>query len=166
MKRPGIFRRTVGSRLGTTAVEAAIVLPVFLAFVFALLEFGHAQMVNNLMRKACREGARLGSTEGNTTAEVQAAVRQVLASAIDPNQLQVFVKNASVYDGGGPLPLTGPEIEALPNLELSEAEPRQMFLVRAKVPYQDIAIVPICIPYVGHFLDSVELQGQAFMRHE
>ena len=38
-------------------------------------------------------------------------------------------------------------------------------MVRAKVHYNDIAIVPN-IPYLGSFLDDVTLEGQAFMRHE
>ena len=41
-----------------------------------------------------------------------------------------------------------------------------MFLVRAKVNYNDIAIVPN-IPVPGQsFLDEVVLEGQSFMRHE
>ncbi len=56
------------SRRGTTVVETALVLPVFLLFVLGLIELGHAQMVKNVLRCACREAARMGSTEGHTTA--------------------------------------------------------------------------------------------------
>jgi hypothetical protein len=38
-------------------------------------------------------------------------------------------------------------------------------MVRAKVHYNDVAIVPH-IPYLGSFLEDVVLEGQAFMRHE
>ena len=143
-----------------------MVLPVYLLFVFAILEFGHAMMVSNVMRSACRAGARLGSTEGQSTAAVEARVAEVIGGAVDPNKVQVFVKNADVYDDGGTPPTTGSGIEALPDIELTDAESRQMFLVRATVDYNDIAIVPIHLPILGPFLENVTLEGQAFMRHE
>lgn len=148
------------SRNGTTVVETAFVLPVFLFFVLALIEFGHAQMVNNTLRSACRAGARLGSTEGRSTAEVKQHVRNVLGSAIDVNAVQVFVKNGQDFDDGGSVPESGEGFESKPDIELDGAEPRQLFFIRAKVDYNDIALVPM------PFMDGVTLQGQAFMRHE
>ena len=56
--------------------------------------------------------------------------------------------------------------DELPDLELTEAETRQLFVVRAKVPYQEVAILPVNFPLVGPFLQELELAGQAFMRHE
>ena len=140
-------------------------LPVFMMFVLAIIEFGHAQLVNNVLRNACRTGARLGATEGQSTADVEARVRQIVASAVDPGKVQIFVKNGSVYDEGGG-PTEGAGIEGLTDLELSDAETRQMFVVRAKIDYDDVNIVPIPLPYVGEFLTDVTLEGQAFMRHE
>ena len=160
-----IRRRHRTERHGTTAIEAALVMPVYLLFIFALLEFGHAMMVNNVMRSACRAGARLGSTEGQSTSDVEARVRQVLSGAVNPNDVQIFVKDAGVFDSGG-APSSGEGVEALPNLEVSEAESRQMFVVRVKAAYSDVAIVPIEIPLLGTFLKEIELSGQAFMRHE
>lgn len=152
------------ARRGTTVVETALVLPVFLLFVLGLIELGHAQMVKNVLRSACRQAARIGSTEGNTTAEVQQRVVDVLGAAVDTDLVEIFVRDASSFDDGNPT-TDGAELEALPSLELSDAEPRQLFLVRAKVNYSDIAIVPN-IPYLGSFLDEIVLEGQAFMRHE
>jgi Flp pilus assembly protein TadG len=147
-------------RSGTTVVETAFVLPVFLMFLFALIEFGHAQMVKNVINSACRTGARMGSTEGRSTADVEAHVRQVLGSLMDANDVSVYVKNASPFDTS-PSPATdGESLESLPDIQLSEAEPRQLFVVRAKVEYNDIALVPM------PFLSGVVLNGQAFMRHE
>jgi hypothetical protein len=117
------------------------------------------------MRSACRQAARLGSTEGQSTADVEARVEQILSGAVDPNNVEIFVKNAGSYDQGG-IPSGGEGIEALPDIELSAAESRQLFLVRAKVNYQDVAILPIDIPYLGQFLKNITLEGQAFMRHE
>jgi Flp pilus assembly protein TadG len=45
MTRTGNYRRLGGTRRGTTVVETALVLPVFLLFMLGLIELGHAQMV-------------------------------------------------------------------------------------------------------------------------
>ncbi|TWT85294.1 TadE-like protein [Posidoniimonas polymericola] len=148
------------ARRGTTIVETAFVLPVFLFFIFALIEFGHAQMINNVLRSACREGARLGSTQGRSSADVENQVRQIIGSAMDPNDAQVFVKDGSSFDAGGAVPAEQSGFESLPDVNLGDAEPRQLFLVRAKIEYNDVALVPM------PFMNGVVLQGQAFMRHE
>ncbi len=153
-------RRKASDREGTTVVEMAFVLPVFLFLVLALIEFAHAQMVNNVLRSACRSAARLGSTEGRSTADVEAHVRQVLSSAVNIDAVHVFVRNAQSLDEGGAVPETGQGFEDMPAIELNDAEPRQMFLVRAKVNYNDIALVPM------KFMEGAVLEGQAFMRHE
>jgi hypothetical protein len=165
MRHTATRRRLHGTRPGTTVVETALVLPVFLLFVLALIELGHAQMVKHVLRGACRQAARIGSTEGNSTADVRQRALNVLASCMDAELVEVYVKDASAYDAGGAPPESGSELESLPDVELSEAEPRQLFLVRAKVNYEDVAIVPN-IPVLGAFLDELVLEGQAFMRHE
>jgi hypothetical protein len=165
MSHFGTKSRKASARRGTTVVETALVLPVFLLFVLGLIELGHAQMVKNVLRSACRAAARMGTTEGNSTADVRARVLEALESAVDADDVQIYIKDASVYDSGGTPPQTGAELEALGNIELADAAPRQLFLIRAKIHYNDIAIVPH-IPYLGDFLDDVVLEGQAFMRHE
>jgi len=147
-------------RLGTTLVETAFVLPVFFLFLLAIIEFGHAQLVNNMLNRACRTAARIGSVEGTNTDQVLARIDQVMAAVVNPEKVSSFVNDASVFDSSNAPPTSGTGIEALPSLELSDAEPRQMFVVRARVAYNDIAIVPV------PFLSDVTLSGQSFMRHE
>ncbi len=147
-------------RSGTTVVETALVLPVFLFIVFAIIEFGHAQMVINVLQNACRNGARIGTTDGISTANVVARVNQTCSSAFARASVSTFVLDAGVIDSGGFVPTTGYEIEALPPIELLDAEPRQIFLVRATVPYNDIALIPMS------FMKDIVLNGQSFMRHE
>ena len=147
-------------RRGTTIVETAVVLPVFLFFLFAIIEFGHAQLVTNMLNSACRNGARIGAVEGTTSADVVARVNQTMAPVIAAENVSIFVNDASVFDGGGTPPNSGAAIEALPSIELTNAEPRQMFVVRARLNYNDIALVPM------PFMDGVVLNSQAFMRHE
>ena len=147
-------------RRGATAVETAIVLPVYLLLLFGIAEFGHAQLIINLLNSACRNGARIGSTEGTTTADVVAKVNQTVGTAVPTSKITVYVKDASVFDSGGTTPTTDSALEALTNLEVSNADPRQMFMVRAKVSYNDISLVPL------PFLKNKTLDAQAFMRHE
>jgi Flp pilus assembly protein TadG len=161
----GRHLRRHSSRNGTSVVEAALVLPVFLMFVLGLIELGHAIMVKNVLRSACRQAARIGSTEGNSTATVRAKTLAVLGSAVKPENVTVYVKDASSFDASASPSTTGSSLEAMPNIELTDAEPRKLFMVRAKVKYKDIAIVPN-IPYLGSFLDNVTIESQAFMRHE
>lgn len=161
----GHRQRRTAFRHGTTVVETALVLPVFLVFVLGLVELGHALMVKHVLQRACRQAARIGSTEGHTTAQVQAKTLSVLGSVVDPTDVTVYVKNAGAFDAGSSPDTSSSALESLPSIELSDAEPRQLFMVRAKVKYEDIAIVPN-IPYIGNFLDDVTLEGQAFMRHE
>lgn len=148
------------ARHGTTAVETAMVLPVFLFFVLSLVEFAHAQMIGNVLRSACRTAARIGSTEGQSTSSVEAQVRQVLGGAMDPQAVEVLVKDCATLDAGGALPADAAGYAAMPDFEVADAEPRALFLVRARIAYNDVALVPM------PFMQGVMLQGQAFMRHE
>src|SRR5688572_28006849 len=91
-------------RDGTTVVEVAVVLPVFLIFLFGLWAYGHAQMVSNMLKGAARGAARMGATEGVTTAQVKARVTEVMGAAVDASKITVQVKDASAYDNGGAFP--------------------------------------------------------------
>jgi hypothetical protein len=147
-------------RRGTAIVETAVVLPAYLVLLLGIAEFGHAQLVINLLNSACRNGARIGSTEGTDSADVVARVTQTVGTAVPANKITVYVKNASTFDGTGTPPSTDSGLEEMPALEVADALPRQMFMVRAKVAYNDIALVPM------PFLRNVVLDAQAFMRHE
>lgn len=153
-------RGTTPKRRGTTIVETAFVLPVFLILLWGIIEFCHVQMIQNVLRSACREGARLGSTTGNNTAGVEQHVRELLSRAVDAGAVNVFVKDAAGFDNGTPVPDDQSELESLPDIELSDAEPRRLFLVRARINYNEVALMPL------RFMDGVQVQGQSFMRHE
>jgi hypothetical protein len=151
-------RRNRQDRRGTTTVETAVVLPVFLTLLFAIFEFGHAQLINNVLNSACRNAARIGAVEGSTTAQVRTKVEQMIGSVVPDGTVEIFVKDASSFDNGASAEAA--ELEELPNIELHDTEPRTLFVVRAKVPYSSVAIVPM------PFLEDIEIDAQAFMRHE
>ncbi len=66
-------------------------------------------------------------------------------AAIDASNLTVVVKNARVFDDGGTLHSTAANFTALPAIELTEAESRQLFVVHASVAYNDIALLPFSV---------------------
>lgn len=154
------IRKSPAQRRGTAVVETAVVLPVYLLLIFAIIEIGHATMVVNLLQSGCRSAARMGSMQGPNTSQVIEEVRRTLGTAVNPNVVNVFVQDASSMDSGAVWPTTDAEVNALPPMEVFEAEPRQMFVVRASVNYNDVSVLPM------PFLAGVTLDAQAFMRHE
>jgi Flp pilus assembly protein TadG len=153
-------RKKCVRREGTTIVEVAFVLPVFFLFLFFLFEYGHAQMINNLLSNATRSGARLGSIEGVSLAEIENRVLDVMAAGIDRDKVTVIIKDASAYDETGDIPTTAEEFDAMPDLDIENAQARQLFLVRATVDYEDVSIIPMS------WMKDVLLSGQSFTRHE
>jgi hypothetical protein len=87
-------------------------------------------------------------------------VNQTVGTVVAASKISVYVKDASTFDSSSSPPATDASLEALPDCEVSSADPRQLFMVRAKVKYNDICLVPM------PFLKNVTLDAQAFMRHE
>lgn len=76
-KGEGKGRRTDRSQRGTTTVELALILPVFLFLVFGLIELSVALYDKAVLTNASREGARAGIVLRNpklTTSEIQQVV--------------------------------------------------------------------------------------------
>lgn len=62
-------------RRGAAVTEFAIVAPVFFMMVIGFIEFGRALMVQQVLVNASRVGARMASTTGATSTDVQTAVQ-------------------------------------------------------------------------------------------
>ncbi len=75
----GISRRSRGKRRGSTLIEFALIVPVLLAIVMGIIEFGW-QVRNQLtVANAAREGARYASV-GKKTTEITARIKSMAAS--------------------------------------------------------------------------------------
>ena len=61
--RDGLVRRWRRSVSGTSAVEMAIVLPVFLAMVMGIIEFGRLFWVQSSLRHSAEQTARIAMAE-------------------------------------------------------------------------------------------------------
>jgi Flp pilus assembly protein TadG len=77
---PLIRRRTAGSESGNAIIELALTLPLLLAVVMGIFDFGLMFQRYEVVTNAAREGARVGVLAGYTTADAIARATQYLAS--------------------------------------------------------------------------------------
>jgi len=100
------------SRRGTAAVEAAMVLPMTLLFMFGIIEYGRYVMTLQIVTSAARAGARYalshvqsvslnGVTYGNATTDVQNVVNTYLAGqSLSSQSVQVFESSTTGTNTG------------------------------------------------------------------
>jgi len=77
---------------GQAVAEFALIVPIFLLLVFAIVDFGMGFHAWITVTNAAREGARLGAV-GGTQTEVEDQVYDTSAS-LDADQMTVLVTNA------------------------------------------------------------------------
>jgi len=78
MKRSTSTRQRLLQREGTTSVEMALVLPIFLAFVFGCMEFSRISMIRSQTANAAYEAARFAMVQGSSAADAQQSVTSSL----------------------------------------------------------------------------------------
>ena len=156
------LRTQARQRRGTAVVETAVVLPVYLLLLLGIVEFGHAQLVRQPaeQRVPQRGARRLDRGHDERRRRWRACSRRVGTAVPVEQDHGLRARTPACSTARGTPPTTDAGLEALPDVEVADAEPRQMFVVRAKVAYNDIALVPM------PFLKNVTLDAQAFMRHE
>jgi Flp pilus assembly protein TadG len=71
-------QKAVRRRAGTSAVEMALVAPVFMFLVLGQIESSRLGMVAQLLTTAAREGCRVAVIQGATQSAVQARINTVL----------------------------------------------------------------------------------------
>jgi hypothetical protein len=155
----GVRRRQGPFRRGVAITETAVVLPLFFLMLFGLIEFGHVFMVIHSLNSAANRAARAGISETSTTNDVETLAEEIIGSAIAGSEVTVMVKDASIFDS----PACDPDsvdYTALSDLELADADERQLFLVRISVNYSDVSILG------PKWLGNLQLYGQSVMRRE
>jgi Flp pilus assembly protein TadG len=121
---------------GQSVVEFALVLPLLLAVLFGITEFGRAWMTENILTSAAREGCRLAVVTGPDVAAVPAKVTAVCAAAgVTPSAITV----------------TPPD----------PADPERRVTVRVET---DFVVIPGRI--LGTFNGTIRLTATSVMRHE
>lgn len=86
-------------RGGGIVVEMAFILPMFLSFLFGIVEYGRLVMMLQLITNAAREGARVAAFSVGTnitTAQIQTIVQNSMAGFSIQNQtISVYKYNPS-----------------------------------------------------------------------
>ena len=95
LKRPRKAMR--GGERGQSLVEFALVLPIFLVLLFAIVDFGMGLNAWISVTNSAREGARLGAVQADAPS-IQQRVRDTAAS-LDQAKLTVSVTNAQGTPG-------------------------------------------------------------------
>lgn len=76
----GITRQRGSERQrGTAIVEFAVILPLLLAILFAIIEFGYVFMIRQSLQHAAREGCRFASLQTSTDSGIMARVDEAMA---------------------------------------------------------------------------------------
>jgi Flp pilus assembly protein TadG len=86
------------ARSAATTIEFAFVIPIFITFIFALVELGRSFMATHLLANAARVGCRQGILANKTTDNITAAVNQQLSAQGISNPTIVVKVNGTVAD--------------------------------------------------------------------
>ncbi|MCA9059870.1 MAG: pilus assembly protein [Planctomycetaceae bacterium] len=131
-------------RRGATAVEAALVLPIFFMVVIAIIDFGRGMSASQLITSAAQQGARRGMLDGGTNTEVTNAVRDMLRTnlGIQNSDITITIQVNGV------------------NGNVASAVENDRITVRAEVPFDRVSYG------TGFFLKGKKLRGESSMRHE
>ncbi len=146
------------ARSGTTAVEMAMIMPVFFAVLFALVEFGHAMMVRSLVMSTTKDAARYGAVGEISTKAVREYIEMRLSKVMDPDDVEILIKDANFMDA--PNPVFPGDLSTLPDIELSDAESRRPFVIRITVPYEATALLP------PTWTTGMTISADSVVRHE
>ena len=135
------FQRRI--RRAATAVEFAVVAPLFFLIVLGLIEIGRACMVTELLSEAARRGCRAGVIEGTSSTAIQQTTTNYLTSlGIDGESANVFVND---------VPAGNTNVQAMPAYT--------QITVVVTVPIANVAWTPL-------WFVSGSLSGQYTMRRE
>lgn len=136
-------RNRQSSRRGATAVEFAVVAPVFFALVLGLVEFGRMTMVKQALSDAACVGCRTASLATTKNAStVQIAVRESLAPFMSASGDSTVCRIA------------------VQPTDFSETERGEEITVDVEVNFSDVSWISL-----GYLEDSV-LTGESTMKRE
>lgn len=142
-----VMERKKGVR-GATAVEFALVLPLFALLMFGIVDFGRYFFVQHTVQYATREGTRLalvGGTltdeDGNPMSRIASIIKKIQDSvglAIDPSELSI-----SVF----PITATYSDPTGWENIQ-NAGEPGDYMRVRTRYTYTFMT------PFIGDFFSN------------
>ena len=145
MKPRNTFTRRLASksrqrqmRLGSAVIEFALLAPIFLLFVFGIIEFGRVMQVKNVITNASREAARAAAFEASTADEVEQIAKDVATVGTVP----------------------GVAVQITP-ANLDSAAHGSQVSVTVSVDFKDVSLLPL-----PTFLQDLTLSGTTKMQRE
>jgi len=163
---------------GSEIAEVAVILPVVIMFLLAIMWFGRAFNIYSTITHAAREGAQVAVQQGCATcggtvpgaSDVQARVAQVLQAArIDPTRIQAYTPTPTPTLGNCPGPAvpstSSGQVTLYSNVQLNPGTtgpPACGVVVSFKYPFQFFLPVP---PY-GRSNFILDLKADAQMQGE
>lgn len=99
-------RMTLRGEDGQTAVEFAIVVPILLLVVFAIVQFGMVFNNNITLTDAVRSGARVATVSRLAADPTGTVVTRVRAAAVNLHAADLNVSVASTWTHGGDVTVT------------------------------------------------------------
>ena len=136
---------------GTTAVEFALVLPVFLILILGIFDFGRYFFVQHTIQYATREGARFALV-GNRASSIVQVIKDKASPAVDPGELSIAI-----------FPVTGSYGDPDNWQDMQDAgNPGAFMRVRTKYAYCFLT------PIIGAFFSNgnVVVQAEATYKNE
>lgn len=141
------------SQRGAAAVEFALLAPLFVAVLFAIVEFGLIIYTKSMLAQATREGARFGvvyTTPRRTAADIQAVVQTYLNQCGFTSSATVTTAAATMFPDHGYPPQSGDRLE-----------------VQVVYTYQFFVLPKILNTFMGGTLPTgINLQTDTVMRVE
>lgn len=103
MQQHGFIQRLWRAREGVTAIEFAVLAPVLLLLMFAILEFSLIMLVSNVMESATSITSRLGRTgfiEAGKSREqtILASIEKRAGTMLDAGKLSITAKHYEQFD--------------------------------------------------------------------
>jgi Flp pilus assembly protein TadG len=131
------------ARAGATSIEFALVGSIFFMLVMGIFEIGRAFMVQHLLTNAARTGCRVGVLQGQSSAQITAAVNNTLsAQGVSGDGVTVQVNDGST--------------------DASAANSGDEITVKVSVPVSSIS----WIPGTNYIAGSLYLNSQYTLRRE
>jgi len=143
-------QRDQEQRRGAVALEFSLTLPIMLAVVFGIIEFGRAMAVGQLVTSAAREGTRLATLSGSSNADVDQAVKQFLVSSLKVSEDVIGVKISVTAAPGNPDP----------HNDVGSARSLDLCTVEVSVPFNETSYGKL------KYLNDASFTGRMTMRHE
>lgn len=139
-------------RMGQALTEFALVVPIFVIIIFAIIDFGRYAFTANALSNAAREGARVGSV-GNRPTECaglgrQACIERVAADrswGVANGQVATTVTCERV-SGSSPTPIS---------VSVASCRTDDLLKVRSQTTFV------VLTPLIGQFIGNLTVSGES-----